>query len=174
MSLILIAAMAPWIHDNSKFVIGDSKTNGLPWPKIEEDLKRFRNLTLGAPVIMGKATYESLGNKPLPDRTNIIVSSTLQHYIKEDLNVFRSVHMAIRYSQAIWPDSFVIGGQEIYKETLPMADMMELTILKKAYDGDRFFPNFSECEWQRYKEDKREEYSFCSYIRLGKSIITRR
>jgi dihydrofolate reductase len=118
--------------------------NRLPW-RISEDLKRFKQLTLGHSVIMGRKTFESIG-KPLPKRRNIVVSRT-----KADLGpgveVVASVDEALRLVGAE-DEAFVIGGGEIYAQTLERADRLYLTIVETHVPGDAFFPAYDLAAWR--------------------------
>jgi dihydrofolate reductase len=116
----------------------------LPW-NIPSDLKRFKELTLNQTVIMGRNTYESIG-KPLPKRQNIIVSSQLEN--TPHLKVVRTLTEAI--SQTETETAFVIGGVKLYKEALPLAQSLYLTLVLKETKGDTFFPFFeiNPSEWE--------------------------
>ena len=129
----------------------------LPW-HISEDLKRFKQLTLRKPVIMGRVTYESilkfLGG-PLPDRKNIVVTSNPNFKAEQGVIVANSINEAIEKAKEFGDNIFVIGGEKIYEQTLPLADKLEITKIWKDYDGDVFFPEINENEWRRVlKEDK--------------------
>lgn len=165
MKVTIIAAVA------QNGVIGvDGK---LPW-HLPADLKRFKALTLGKPVIMGRKTWESLPVKPLPGRYNIIVSRSVVNgfqSIDPDTAVADSVFLAM----ALAGDSeevFVIGGAEIYRAALPFADRLEITRVLRDVDGDTVFPDFAEgdVEWLRTNvEPERYEtglpYRFETYER---------
>lgn len=157
----IIAALA------KNHVIGSN--NQLLW-HISNDLKRFKKLTSGHCVVMGKNTYLSLPVRPLPNRTNIVLS---RHGFEEaeHCTVVRSVDEALKKME---PDTenFVIGGGEIYKQFLPMADKMYLTRVHKEFDGDTFFPDFFESDWELQTEetitdDTQNEfiYSFQVFLR---------
>jgi len=109
--------------------------NKLLW-NIPEDLQRFRRLTSGNPIVMGRKTYESIG-RPLPNRTNIILSKQKNLRIKDCL-IYSNIHEVM----SLWQNSnlFVIGGGEIYSMFLPFADKIELTLIDKEYQGDVYFP----------------------------------
>ena len=126
------------------------KGNQLIW-KIPEDLKRFREITFGHPVIMGRKTFESIG-KPLPQRTNIVITRD-KNYKKNGCIVVHSVKESLDAAKGA-NEIMVIGGAQIYKEFLPIADKIYLTIIDEDFDGDAHFPEFSKSEW---KETKREE-----------------
>lgn len=129
-------------------VIGDK--NALLW-NIKEDMRRFRTTTTGHPVIMGRKTFESIG-RPLPKRTNVVVTRGESRF--EGCLVAHSLEEAI----AMFPQDeeiFIIGGAQIYKQALPLADRLYLTIVHRNYEGDTSFPTIEYEEWQ---ELAREEY----------------
>jgi len=133
--LSLIAAVA----ENG--VIGDR--NRLLW-HISEDLRRFKALTTGHPVVMGRKTYESLG-RPLPNRTNVII--TRQPLAVAGCTVVHSLEEA----SALFPvdeELFIIGGAQIYAAALPIADRFYLTRVGHAYEGDTCFPDWNPAEWR--------------------------
>lgn len=136
--IILIAAMA---HGR---VIG--KDNRLLW-HLPEDMKHFKSLTQGHPVIMGRKTWESLPEKfrPLPGRKNIVISRN-PNFLVAGASVCTSLNLALAACQGA-TQIFVIGGAEIYALALPLADRMELTEIDAAFDGDAFFPTWREEEW---------------------------
>ena len=122
-------------------VIGDR--NALLW-HISEDLKHFKALTSGHPVVMGRKTYESLG-RPLPNRTNVVIS-------RQELEIpgCRVVH-SLDEALALFPgdeEVFIIGGAQIYAEALPRADRFYLTRVFHAYEGDTRFPEWDEAQWR--------------------------
>lgn len=122
-------------------VIGDK--NRLLW-HIAEDLRHFKALTTGHPVVMGRKTYESLG-RPLPNRTNVVV--TRQRIEIPGCTVVHSLEEALA---SFGPDEevFVIGGAQIYAEALPLADRFYLTRVERDYEGDTRFPAWDESEWR--------------------------
>lgn len=116
------------------------KNNELPW-RIPEDTKRFRKLTTGHVVIMGRKTFESIG-RPLRERTNIVITRDTG-YRAEGCTVVHSIEDALKEAKRIEREEvFVIGGGEIYKATLPSADRLYLTIIDKDFEGDVFFPEY--------------------------------
>lgn len=125
----------------SKRVIG--KEGNMPW-NIPEELKRFKEITLGHPIIMGRKTHESIG-KALPGRTNIIITRELS-YQSEGCTVVSSLDEALKQAQGLpgGEEVFVIGGGEIYRQALPIADKLYLTLIKNEVEGDVFFPDYSE------------------------------
>ena len=126
--------------------------NRMPW-HLPEDLKHFKALTLGHPVIMGRKTYESIG-KPLPGRENIVVSRT--HGLEiPGVGIASSVEGAMAFCIGE-PVAFVIGGGEIYKAALPLADGIVMTEIGKPFDGDTSFP-----DWDReaFRESQRQSHT---------------
>lgn len=130
----LIAAMA------SNRCIGINNT--LPW-RISADLKHFKALTTGKPVVMGRKTFESLG-RPLPNRLNIIISRSAGSD-SDDVVYASSLEDAFAKAGAV-PEIMVIGGAQIYAQALGQADRLYLTEIDKAVEGDAFFPDFGP-EW---------------------------
>ena len=121
-------------------VIGGGNT--LLW-HISEDLKRFKALTTGHPVVMGRKTFESLG-RPLPNRTNVVV--TRQHIEIPGCTVAASLEEAL----ALFPaqeEVFVTGGGQIYAQALPLADRIYLTTVMRDYEGDTRFPDWNRSGW---------------------------
>jgi len=117
---------------------GIGKNNGIPW-YISADLKRFKALTLNSTVIMGRKTWESMGSKPLKERQNIIVSSTLKHTnLPENVIVVDSVIAAMEVASK--SNIFFIGGNAIYKEGLKHASVVYLTSVNGDFACDTFFP----------------------------------
>lgn len=159
--IIILAAIA-----EKNRVIG--KDGKLPW-YISEDLKRFKRLTTGYPVLMGRKTFESIVErlgKPLPQRRNIVLSSkSFAHYPGvETYPAIESALAAIKSEKKI----FVVGGERVFKETLQMADALELTIVEGEYEGDAFFPEYEEIitkQFQIFNKEKKEGYRFESYKR---------
>lgn len=132
-------------------VIG--KNNTIPW-NLPEDRKYFRNLTLNHPIIMGRKTFESL-KTPLPKRTNIVISRTLKTI--EGCQVFSSLKDAINYCKQRFPNEkevFIIGGSEIYKESMPLISKIYLTEIHQNFDGNAFYPEMPK-EFDRIKREDR-------------------
>jgi len=124
----------------------------LPW-RLPEDLRHFKELTLGHPVIMGRKTFESIG-KPLPKRQNIVVSRNA-NFKAEGVEVVSSLPKA--FEAAKGDEVFVIGGEQIYDEALSVADVIYLTLIHEEIDGDAFFPEFDpglfeETETERFED----------------------
>jgi dihydrofolate reductase len=129
--------------------------NHLPW-NIPEDLKRFKKITLGHPIVMGRKTYESIG-KPLPGRTNIVVTRE-RAYRVEGGAVVHSLIEGLDWARKSpgAEEVFVIGGSEIFKQALPIAGRIYLTEVSWPFIGDTFFPDF---DVNDYKEMAREKLS---------------
>lgn len=142
------------VADNG--VIGDK--NALLW-HISEDLKRFKSLTSGHPIVMGRKTWESLG-RPLPNRTNVVI--THQPIQIEGCTVVHSLDEALKLFSAE-EEVFVIGGAQIYAEAMPLADKFYLTRVLHSYEGDTRFPVWNELEWQLVDSEsfaQGEKYSY--------------
>ena len=148
-------------------VIGNK--NKLIWD-LPNDLKRFKELTTGHSVIMGRKTFDSLPN-PLPNRDNIIITRNTD-YSNPDIKVCSSIEDAINLTKT---DSqpFIIGGGEIYSQTINLVDKIELTRVYKEFDGDAFFPeipldNFELINEERYNSNAENEfdYSFLTYKKI--------
>ena len=127
------------------------KNNDLLW-RISEDLKRFKEITTGHPVIMGRKTFESIG-RPLPNRTNIITTRNKDLKIIGAL-VTNSLEEAIHKASELDSEIFIIGGAEIYKETINLANRLYLTIIDEEKEGDAFFPDYSQFTKIISAEDK--------------------
>ena len=122
--------------------------NTLLW-HISEDLRNFKRVTSGHPVIMGRKTFDSLG-RPLPNRTNVVI--TRQDITIDGCEVVHSLDEAL----ALFPaedEVFVIGGAQIYAEALPRADRFYLTRVHRAYEGDTSFPEWNQNEWQTIESE---------------------
>ena len=142
------------------------KNNALPW-HLSADLKHFRALTMGHPIIMGRKTYESIG-RPLPGRTNIIMTRQKGYQVEGAITV-NSVDDALKVCQeGVDGNSevFLIGGAELYRRTLRLCHRIYVTEIQQDFDGDTFFPEFDIEEWQEisrekhFSEDDKLEYHF--------------
>ena len=139
--LVIVAALA----DNR--VIG--RDNQLIW-RLKTDLRRFREITMGRPLIMGRKTFESIG-KPLPGRHSVVVTRD-PGWRHEGVSVAASLPEALALGRELaerhGADSVVIGGgADIYRQALPQAEAMRLTFVQAAPEGDAFFPDFDRSEW---------------------------
>lgn len=156
LNVVMIAAVA------SNGVIG--KDNKLPW-KIPEDMRHFSDMTTGNVVIMGRLTFESLGQKPLPNRVNIVISSkypsgTLKYfentkhlYRKQFVAFFQNLQEAIEYCHTLTAITkhdvpvYIIGGKHLYAAGLAFASKLILTEIDRDYDGDTYFPKIDKNVW---------------------------
>jgi dihydrofolate reductase len=143
--------------------------NRLPW-HLPADLKHFRALTLGHTVIMGRKTWESLpaGFRPLPGRRNIVVTRD-GSYRAEGATVASSLPAAIAATDG--GEAFVIGGAELYKAALPLADGLQLTEIGAIFDGDTHFPAIDHDQWREVARESHHDeagfgYAFVSYLRI--------
>ncbi len=144
-------------------VIG--KDGDIPW-YFPEDLKHFREVTIGSPVVMGRKTFESLPEDytPLPDRTNIVLTRS-EVNLPESVKVVNSLKEAWSTAEEHGETVYIIGGSSIYEQTLEDADKLVLTRIHDRYDGDTFFPDWNEENWRLVEEDDRGELSFLEYVR---------
>ena len=152
--LSLIAAVA----ENN--CIGKNGT--LPW-HIPEDLAHFKRITSGKTVIMGRKTWESLPEqvRPLPGRTNVVVTRNSE-YRADGAEIFDTIKGAVQ-AFADEPEVFIIGGGELYRQTIDMADRLYITKVHQVVDGDSFFPEISE-DWKEVdRTDVENQYSFITY-----------
>jgi dihydrofolate reductase len=121
----------------------------LPW-RISSDLKRFKAITMGKPVIMGRKTWESLPRKPLPGRINIVVTHN-RDYIAEGAIIAGSLDEAIAKSRG--EELCIIGGGELFREAMPIADRIYLTEIDLAVPGDTFFPQIDPKSWKEVSHE---------------------
>lgn len=141
------------------------KDNQLLW-HLSDDLKRFKELTTGHTIIMGKKTFESLPVKPLPNRKSIVITDNKNETIKGCIMAY-SIDEAIEKADPI-SENFVIGGGSIYKQFLHIADKLYLTIVHKDFEADTFFPEINFDEWEEIekKENMTDEKSGLTYSYL--------
>lgn len=123
--------------------------NDIPW-YCPADLQHFKRTTMGAPVVMGRKTYESLKIQPLPGRRNIIISRNPE-YQAAGCDVFSSIEAVIEQLAAV-DKIFIIGGAELYKQMLPKAQELYVTQVDVTVAGDRYFPEISAQDWQLRSE----------------------
>lgn len=142
MKISLIVAMA------ANRAIG--LNNQMPW-HLSADLKRFKQITMGHPIIMGRRTFEAIG-RPLPGRINIIVSRNAG-YRQNACYVENDIESAIRTGCRLADEVFIIGGATLYEATLPLAENLYITQINREFEGDTFFPEFDK---SRYVETGNE------------------
>jgi dihydrofolate reductase len=153
---------------SSNNVIG--KNNQLIW-HLPADLKHFKQITTGHTVFMGRKTYDSIG-KPLPNRRNVVISRSVTEI--EGCEVAPSLEDALQLSSEE-KEVFIIGGAEIYRQALPLADCIYLTRIHQDFDGDTFFPQIDLHLWQETKRedflpDEKNKFSY-SFITLNRLIL---
>jgi dihydrofolate reductase len=158
--LTLIAALA------RNRAIG--RDNAMPW-RLPEDLRRFKRLTLGHAVIMGRKTFESIGS-PLPGRDNIVITRS-PDWSPPGCAVVHSLDAALASVESRG-EAFVIGGAQIYALAMPLAQRLYLTEIERDFDGDAFFPEYDPSAWREVSRERRVEsgadglgYAFVEYER---------
>ena len=129
--------------------------------RISDDLKRFKHLTSGHPIIMGRKTFESIGSKPLPHRTNIVI--TRQTLTQEDVVFCNSLEEALEKAKEVDENIFIIGGAEIYTQSLPLVDRLELTLVESDVAADTFFPPHKEFSKKIAGESHQDEKTGLTY-----------
>ncbi len=158
-TISLIAAMA----DDRAIGI----ENRLPW-KLPADMKWFRRHTLGKLIVMGRKTFESFGARPLPERTNIVVTRDAD-YKAEGIVVVHSIEQAIAAARNV-EELMIIGGESFYEQMLPRADRFYLTLVHGRFEADAWFPEFDWNDWQEvvreeHPVDEKNAYA-CSFLVL--------
>lgn len=156
MNITLIAAVA------KNGCIG--KDGKLPW-HLPEDMAHFKQLTMGKTILMGRKTWESLPEKfrPLPNRKNIIVTRQAEYQLPTGVERYGSVDEALAaHSEAI----IVIGGAELYRQTIAKADTLFITHVDQLVDGDAFFPPIDPNVWREAERETHEGFSFVTYQRV--------
>ncbi|AWW33238.1 dihydrofolate reductase [Echinicola strongylocentroti] len=152
-------------------VIG--KDNQLIW-RLSADLRHFKQHTTGHYIIMGRKTYESMG-KPLPNRTSVVITRNNDYQVPDGHFVVHSLEKAIAIAKESGQEKvFVIGGAEIYKQSLPYVDEMIITEVNCTPEGDAFFPEFSPENWKKIseephtKDEKNQfDYTFVTYQKVN-------
>lgn len=139
------------------------KDGKIPW-HISEDFKRFKEITSGHPIVMGRKTWESFPIKPLPNRYNIIITRDTE-FKPEGVAVCNSIEDAIKVAKKErgGEEIFIIGGGQIYQQALPFVDKLYLTVVDSFFDADTFFPDYSEFKkviFEKAGEDGKYKYKF--------------
>ena len=137
--------------------------NDMPW-HLPDDLKFFKQNTLGKPVIMGRRTFESIGSRPLPNRPNFVVSRQAD-FPCEGATLVASVEEALQQLDGSVEEAIIMGGGQLYKQMLPRADKLYLTLINADIDGDTLFPDWTELAWNElarvyHSKDERHAYEF--------------
>ncbi|MBO6505700.1 MAG: type 3 dihydrofolate reductase [Kordiimonadaceae bacterium] len=161
MKVSLIVAMA----DNNAIGVD----NQLPW-HLPADLKYFKAVTMGKPIIMGRKTFESIG-RPLPGRQNIVITRN-QDWTSDGVTIVRSTEQAVAAASTS-DEVMVIGGAEIYRAMLPLVNKLYVTEVALSVEGDAFFPNIDPVEWQEVSrkphaaEADKPAYAFVTFERVS-------
>lgn len=134
----------------------------LPW-RISEDLRRFKQLTMGGVLVMGRKTYESIG-RPLPGRTTVVITRQ-RDWSADGVRVVDSVASALGVAATLPGEVFVVGGGEIYRQTIDLADALELTEVDAAPEGDVTFPPVTSPPWQEVARENGDGFAFVRYER---------
>lgn len=142
-----------------KRVIG--REGRIPW-HLPEELRLFRDLTVGHTVVMGRRTFESIG-RPLPDRRNIVVSTTLP--ATPGVIVCLTLRKALAEGAAHGKKIFIIGGRQVFAEGLPVADLLRISWIREDYPGDVFFPPFDLRQWEEVRSQEYPEFRHVLYGR---------
>lgn len=154
-----------------QFNRGIGYLNKLPW-RIPEDMRRFKQLTMGNAVVMGRKTFESLG-KPLPGRTNVVLSRFAVCSEEPNLWYRRSLEESIReIAQRKVGRAFIIGGSEIYALALPLVETIHLTLVHADEPCDTFFPKYDDVKWERVNDSDHRvpgQTLRCQFVTLKKS-----
>ena len=148
-------------------VIGNA--GAIPW-RISDDMKRFKALTMGKPIVMGRKTWESLPTKPLPGRTNIVVTRDNQ-YAAPGAVVVHSFDDALDRASREADEIMIVGGAEIYRAALSRATRIELTEVHREFPGDAVLSAFNSADW---REIAREEHSTSDGVRFSYVTLVRR
>ena len=146
-------------YDKNRLI---GREGDLPW-RIPEDLKKFKEITSGNIVIMGRKTYESIG-KPLPNRINMVITRN-KDYKPEGVFVFSSIKDALRKASVFHKEIFFIGGQSIYNEILDKVDTMYISHINEEYEGDAYFPEVDFSSWKKDLVEEFDKFNFIRYIK---------
>ncbi|WP_185878041.1 dihydrofolate reductase [Blattabacterium cuenoti] len=158
MKIILIASVS-----KNGFI---GKKNKLMW-NLPNDLKRFKKLTLGKPIVMGRKTFDSIG-KILPERNNIILTRNKNFLLKK----IKIIHSEEEIYKLPYKKIYIIGGEQLYHKMIKIASLIELTLVHKNFNGDSKFPKIEKKYWKKIKEsfckkDEKHLYNY-SFITLEK------
>jgi len=155
MRIVIIAA----VGRNRAIGIG----NRLPW-RIPEDLARFKELTMGNAIVVGRSTFESIG-RPLPGRINIVLTRR-DDWSHDGVRTAGSLEESLEIAEEEGQDIFISGGAEVYKEALKIADRMELTEVDEEPEGDTFFPSVDWSSWKETAREPHQGFAFVTYDRI--------
>lgn len=136
---------------------------GLPW-RIPEDMARFKALTVGHALVMGRATFESIG-RALSDRTTVVLTRSPE-WSEEGVTVANSLEAALDIVEDLGVDAFIAGGSAVYEAGLAVADRLELTEVDAAPEGDTTFPEVDWSRWREVARDPHAGFDFVTYERV--------
>ena len=160
MNISIIVAMS------KNRVIG--RDNDMPW-HLSNDLKNFKKITMGKMVVMGRLTYQSIG-RPLPNRQNIILS---RNFVDTNVLIFNNLQEVLNFSKDE-DEVFIIGGEDIYRQTINKANKIYLTTIDEEIAGDKYFPDINLSSWDKissenYIKDENNSHNFQSEVYLKKN-----
>ncbi|MBO3760786.1 dihydrofolate reductase [Ciceribacter sp. L1K22] len=149
MNIVIVVAAA------RNGVIG--RDGDMPW-RLSTDLKRFKQITLGKPMVMGRKTFESIGSRPLPGRPHVIVTRN-RDFHPDGVEVATSLEAGLERAGAIAAETgvdtvFVVGGGEIYRQAMPLADELHVTHVEAEIEGDTVFPEIDPAVFDKTSEEK--------------------
>jgi dihydrofolate reductase len=144
---------------------GIGRDNTLPW-HYPGDLKHFKERTMGSPILMGRKTFESLPNGPLPGRLNLVLSRTERSSGKEKgvLRFLSPEEVLAAGRQKEWERLYVIGGAEVFRLFLDKADVLEVTRIDRSFSCNRYFPLLNWAEWEQISSIREDELTFQIYV----------
>ena len=152
------------VHDLNRVIGQDNK---MPW-HIPNELAYFKEKTMGKAIVMGRSTFESIG-RPLPGRLNIVITRNAS-YDAEGVTVVHSIEEAIEIANKHHEEVMIIGGEQIFKEVLPYADLLYITLIEHEFVGDTFFPSYEQ-DWEaistseQHSTDSGLKYTYMLYKR---------
>ena len=152
------------VHDLNRVIGQDNK---MPW-HIPNELAYFKEKTMGKAIVMGRSTFESIG-RPLPGRLNIVITRNTSYEV-EGVTVVHSIEEAIEAANNHHEEVMIIGGEQIFKEVLPYADLLYITLIEHEFEGDTFFPSYEQ-EWEvistseQHTTDSGIKYTYMLYKR---------
>ncbi|WP_319371145.1 dihydrofolate reductase [uncultured Ilyobacter sp.] len=146
-------------------VIG--KNNKLPW-HIPEEMEKFKKITMGNVVIMGRKTFEGIG-KPLAGRINMVITED-QNFHCEGIDVFHSVEKALKEALKLQREVFFIGGASIYRQVADLVDKLYISYIHGKYDGDSYFPEIKLEKFRIIKEENHDGFDYKEYIRKTPAV----
>ncbi|GCF92805.1 dihydrofolate reductase [Enterococcus florum] len=162
---------AIWAQDKNGLI---GKNDVLPW-HLPNDLRFFKETTLGHTLVMGRKTFEGMGGRPLPKRQTIVLTRN-RDYHNEGVLVMHSLQEIIAYSQTVQETTYIAGGASIYRELLPYCDQLYRTVIDHAFEGDAYFPEIDWSVWRlceqtegRVDEKNHYPHRFERYERINRA-----